>query len=77
DLHAFDPSEISVKFEDDRLQVHGKREVKSDDDHKYEFREYTQHFKVPDSVLVEKLHCKMDKSGFLQIEAPVKEPQIE
>src|SRR5699024_8412279 len=74
DLRNFDPAEIAVKCDGDSLQIRGRREKKSEDGHRYEFREYVQHFKVPDTVQAEKLQCKMNQSGYLEIEAPVKQP---
>ena len=72
DLHHFDPSEISIKFDKNSLQVNGKREKKSDDGKHYEYREYVHHFHVPDNVEAEQLKCQLDQKGYLRIEAPVK-----
>src|SRR5699024_9497906 len=78
DLRHFDPSEISVKFdENNSLQVHGKHEKKSEDGKRYEYREYHQHFSVPDSVEAQKLKCQLDQKGYLRIEAPLKQPAVE
>lgn len=72
DLRHFDPSEVSVKFDDqNRLQISGKREKKSEDGSHYEYREYQHHFSVPDNVLSDQLKCQLNDKGFLQIEAPV------
>ena len=72
DLRNFDPAEISVKFDENSLQVSGKREKKSEDGKHYEYRQYVQHFSVPDNVEHEKLKCQLDQKGYLRIEAPVK-----
>ena len=77
DLRNFDPSEISVKFDENSLKVSGKREKKSEDGTHYEYRQYVQHFTVPDSVEHEKLKCQLDQKGYLRIEAPLKQPAIE
>ncbi|KAJ6218548.1 hypothetical protein RDWZM_009705 [Blomia tropicalis] len=77
DMRQFDPNEISVKFDQNSLQIHGKREKKADDGHQYEYREYVQHFTVPDNVVHEQLKCQMDNKGYLKIEAPVKVEQID
>ena len=71
DLGHFDPSEISVKFEDNTVKVHGKREKKSEDGKHYELREYQHQFSVPDNVLTDQLKCQLNKQGLLKIEAPV------
>ena len=72
DVRHFDPSEISVKVEDNSIKVSGKREKKSEDGKHYEFREYQQHFTVPDNVNVEELKSQLDQKGILRIEAPLK-----
>ena len=72
DLHHFDPSEVSIKVDQNSLQISGKHEKKSDDGSHYEYREYQQHFTVPDNVLSDQLKCRLDEKGFLKIEAPVK-----
>lgn len=77
DLRNFDPSEIAVKVDKNRLQVSGKREKKSEDGHCYEFREYVQHFSIPENVKSEGLKCQLDKNGYLRVEAPLKVPQVE
>lgn len=77
DLRNFDPNEIKVKMDKNSLQVSGKREKKSEDGHCYEYREYHQHFTVPENVKSEQLKCQIDKNGFLKLEAPLKVPQVE
>ncbi len=76
DMRHFDPSEISVKMDKDSLQITGKREKKSDDGH-YIYREYVQHFSVPENVKAEELKCQLDNKGYLKMEAPLKVPQVE
>lgn len=77
DLHQFDPSDISVKFDENSLQISGKREKKSEDGTHYEYREYAQHFTVPENVLTDQLKCHLTEKGILQVEAPVQPPAIE
>ncbi|KAH9389941.1 hypothetical protein TYRP_007490 [Tyrophagus putrescentiae] len=76
DMRNFDPSEISVKMDKDSLQITGKRE-KKEEDGRYVYREYVQHFTVPENVKSEELKCQLDKQGYLKMEAPLKVPQVE
>lgn len=76
DLHHFEPSEISVKVDKDSLQVSGKREKKGEDGH-YVYREYVQHFTIPENVKSDQLKCQLDNKGYLKVEAPLKVPQVE
>lgn len=71
-LHQYDPSEISVKFQDGQLTVHGKKEKRSDDGSSYHYSEYKQSVSVPDNVISEQMKCQLDPHGFLRIEAPLK-----
>jgi len=70
DFDNFDPSDISVKVEDDMLVIKGKRERKRDG--AVESREYVQKFNVPKNVQAEFMTCNLDRTGYLNIEAPVK-----
>lgn len=73
DMAQFDPSEISIKYADGQLTVHGKKERKMDDNGtSYVYREYVQKCSVPDNVLADQLVCKVDPSGYVRIEAPLK-----
>ena len=74
DLRNFDPSDVSIKMDQNLLQIHGKREKKSEDGGRYEYREYQHHFTIPDNVIAEQLKCQLDPKGFLRVEAPVKVP---
>lgn len=73
-MHQFDPSEISVKFDKGQLTVHGKREKKGEDG-SYVYREYKQMCTVPENVLHEQMKCRLDENGHLRIEAPVKQEE--
>jgi len=73
DMHQFAPEEVKVQMDGERmLKVTGRREVKSEDGSSYELREYSHHFALPEVVEAEKLSVKLDTSGQLQIQAPVK-----
>ena len=76
DLHQFAPEEVQVQFGEDRmLRVTGRKEVKSEDGSSYEFREYSHHFSVPEEVIQDQLKVKLDKTGHLSIQGPVKVPE--
>ena len=69
----FDPSEISVKMDDGTLHVSGKHEKSQNG--VYEYREFVQKRSVPDNVLADQMKCKLNQRGYLQIEAPLKQPE--
>ncbi|KAI2795864.1 hypothetical protein BLOT_016422 [Blomia tropicalis] len=71
DFHQFEPSDITVKVEDDCLLIKGKKEKKGDG--MFESREYVQRFNFPRNVIADRMTCNLDKNGYLRIEAPVRE----
>ena len=73
DVRQYDPSEISVKLDNDMLEISGKHEKTTDG--RYEFCEFRQKCNVPANVQMDQLKCKVDKDGYLKIEAPLKEPK--
>ena len=76
DLHHFAPEEVQVQMGEDRmLKVTGRKEVKSEDGSHYEFREYSHHFTIPESVQQEQMSVKLDKNGLLSIRGPIKVPE--
>ena len=76
DLKHFTPSETTVKVDGNTLIVEGKHEEQLEDG-TYEFREYKSRCTVPENVLLEKIKCKIDEHGQLQIEAPLKPKEEE
>lgn len=76
DLRGFKPEETTVKVDGNTLIVEGKHEVKSEDG-TYEFREYRSRCPVPESVLLEKIKCKVGENDQLIIEAPFKPAEEE
>lgn len=75
DLRSFEPSEISVKLEDNTLMVQANHEVTTDG--QYELRQYVKRVPMPDNVLTDQLRSTLDQSGQLLIEAPLKKPEEE
>lgn len=70
-MQQFEPAEVSVKYDDGKLIVHGKREKKGEDGTLI-YREYKQICNVPENVLHEQMICKLNTDGVLRIEAPLK-----
>lgn len=76
DLKHFTPAETTVKVDGNTLIVEGKHE-KLLEDGTYEFREYRSRCTVPENVLLDKIKCKVNEHGQLQIEAPLKPEEEE
>ncbi|KAH9405743.1 hypothetical protein TYRP_014038 [Tyrophagus putrescentiae] len=68
--------QTTVKVDGNTLIVEGKHEEQLEDG-TYEFREYKSRCTVPENVLLEKIKCKIDEHGQLQIEAPLKPKEEE
>lgn len=74
DFHQFEPSDIVVKIEDgDTLLVQAKKEKKEGG--MVESREFVQRYTVPKNVIADRLTAKLDSSGYLNVEAPVKKEE--
>lgn len=73
DVSAFDPSNVSVKVDDEAnsVEVHAKEE-KTAADGTYESREYRKKVPLPETVLTAQLKCTLDRNGQLQVVAPLK-----
>lgn len=75
DVSAFDPSNVSVKVEEDSfLEVHAKEE-KTAEDGSYELREFLKKVPLPETVLTSQLKCTVDEKGQLQVLAPLKKKE--
>lgn len=76
DVQQFKPEEVTVKVVDDYLVVEGKHEEKQDQ-HGYVSRQFTRRYRLPDSILKEKIASSISSDGVLQIVAPKKAEAIE
>ncbi|ELU06805.1 hypothetical protein CAPTEDRAFT_21201 [Capitella teleta] len=75
DVSQFDPSEISVKTEGQKLLVHAKHEETGNG--RNVSREFSRQVDVPTHVDPNKLICTLSSDGILQVEAPVSAPEYD
>ncbi|XP_015905645.2 protein lethal(2)essential for life [Parasteatoda tepidariorum] len=70
DTSHYQPEEITVKVIKDQLAISAKHESKNDDC--YEFHEMYRCFSLPDGVDPDTITSRLDASGQLTVEAPMK-----
>ncbi|CAH8827822.1 unnamed protein product [Trichobilharzia szidati] len=70
---GFDPEDINVTSNNNRLVVHAKKETKSDGGKST--HEFCRTIQLPQSVEVNQLKCRQTNDGVLILEAPVKVPE--
>lgn len=69
DVNAYEPEQIIVKTVDNRLQIHAKREEKSENMSVY--REYNREFLLPEGTDPELIRSSLSADGVLTVEAPL------
>lgn len=69
DVSQYQPDEIVVKTIDNRLQVHAKREEKTENSSRY--LEYNREFLLPEGTDPEKIRSSLSADGVLTVEAPL------
>ncbi|BFZ15718.1 hypothetical protein BsWGS_18757 [Bradybaena similaris] len=74
DVCEFQPEEIQVKVQDNKLIVNARHEEKSAQTSVS--REYSRQVDIPCSVDQEKMQCILSKDGILSVEAPLTQPAL-
>ncbi|GFO35004.1 major egg antigen [Plakobranchus ocellatus] len=74
DVSEFQPEEIQVKVQENKLIVNAKHEEKSAQTSVS--REYSRQVDIPSTVDQETMQCVLSKDGVLTVEAPVSQPTI-
>lgn len=69
DVNNYEPEQIIVKTVDNRLQIHARREEKSDSMSMY--REYNREFLLPEGTDPELIRSSLSADGVLTVEAPL------
>lgn len=72
DVNNYEPEQIIVKTVDNRLQIHARREEKSDSMSMY--REYNREFLLPEGTDPELIRSSLSADGVLTVEAPIAAP---
>ncbi|XP_059170873.1 major egg antigen-like [Physella acuta] len=74
DVTEFQPEEIQVKVQENKLIVNAKHEEKSSQT--TVTREYSRQVDIPSSVDQEKMQCVLSKDGILSVDAPLSQPSL-
>lgn len=69
DVSSYEPEQISVRTIDNRLQVEGKREEKSENMSVY--KEYHREFLLPSGINTDLIRSSLSADGLLTVEAPL------
>ncbi|XP_063062294.1 crystallin, alpha B, a [Engraulis encrasicolus] len=69
DVKHFSPEELTVRVNDDYLEVHGKHEERQDE-HGYVAREFFRKYKIPTGVDPGSFTSSLSSDGVLSISAP-------
>ena len=72
-VEDYDPNDIALKVNGDKLLINGKREKKNN--HGYESCEFERAYTIPNDVDVESLKSRINDDGLLEIEAPKKKQE--
>ncbi|RUS86381.1 hypothetical protein EGW08_005831 [Elysia chlorotica] len=74
DVSEFQPEEIQVKVQENKLLVNAKHEEKSAQTSVS--REYSRQVDIPSNVDQDRMQCVLSKDGVLTVEASMLQPQI-
>ncbi|XP_005113030.1 major egg antigen [Aplysia californica] len=74
EVSEFQPEEIQVKVQDNKLIVNARHEEKSAQTSVS--REYSRQVDIPSSVDQEKMQCVLSKDGILSVDAPTTQPSL-
>lgn len=74
DVSEFQPEEVNVKVQDNKLIVNARHEEKTAQTSVS--REYSRQVDIPSGVNQDTLNCVLSKDGILQVEGPVMQPSL-
>uniref|UniRef100_A0A2K6PKR7 Alpha-crystallin A chain n=1 Tax=Rhinopithecus roxellana TaxID=61622 RepID=A0A2K6PKR7_RHIRO len=69
DVKHFSPEDLTVKVQDDFVEIHGKHNERQDD-HGYISREFHRRYRLPSNVDQSALSCSLSADGMLTFSGP-------
>ncbi|XP_012926872.1 alpha-crystallin A chain [Heterocephalus glaber] len=69
DVKHFSPEDLTVKVQEDFVEIHGKHNERQDD-HGYISREFHRRYRLPSSVDQSALSCSLSADGMLTFSGP-------
>ncbi|XP_010634809.1 alpha-crystallin A chain isoform X1 [Fukomys damarensis] len=69
DVKHFSPEDLTVKVQEDSVEIHGKHSERQDD-HGYISREFHRRYRLPSSVDQSALSCSLSADGMLTFSGP-------
>ncbi|EHH51832.1 Heat shock protein beta-4 [Macaca fascicularis] len=69
DVKHFSPEDLTVKVQDDLVEIHGKHNERQDD-HGYISREFHRRYRLPSNVDQSALSCSLSADGMLTFSGP-------
>ncbi|OCT93541.1 hypothetical protein XELAEV_18011219mg, partial [Xenopus laevis] len=73
DVKHFSPEDLSVKLDDDFVEIHGKHNERQDD-HGYISREFHRRYRLPSNMDENSVSCSLSADGILTFSAPKLQP---
>lgn len=69
DVKHFSPEDLTVKVQEDFVEIHGKHNERQDD-HGYISREFHRRYRLPSNVDQSALSCSLSADGMLTFSGP-------